>query len=179
MASKKLFLVVPGLRGSRKKWQPLLARLQADPALSDSQQVTWKFCPHGFRPWSFGSALNAGRNLRSKITGIDTNEGPFDEIVLVGHSLGAILIRDAYLREAKAYEVNHNGHYPAPEPGNWAERVRRIILFASVCRGFNPEATLFLRLSVAVSRLCGFYGFMLASDLQQGAGVRLTSPTFA
>jgi hypothetical protein len=169
MVSKKLFFVVPGLRGTRRKWEPLLSRLKADPALSNGQQVRWEFWPHGVRPRSFGSARRTALNLRATINAINTADGPYDEIILVGHSLGAILIRDAYLLEAKAYEVDEGGHPVDPEPGNWAKQVRRMILFASVCRGFNPEATLRLRLGVAIARLCGFYGLMAASDLQQGA----------
>jgi pimeloyl-ACP methyl ester carboxylesterase len=169
MASKKLFFVVPGVRGTQRKWQPLLSRLKEDPALSEGQEVKWVFWPHGIHRWSFGSARRVAGDLRATIKAHDEKKEPFDEIVLVGHSLGAILIRDAYLLEANAHKLDESGNPVDAEPGNWAARVRRIILFASVCRGFNPEANLTLRLGVAIARLCGFYGLMVVSDIQQGA----------
>jgi pimeloyl-ACP methyl ester carboxylesterase len=168
MGSKTLVFVVPGMRGTRRKWQPLLSKLQDEP-INDGQQVKWVYWPHRMRPWSLGSPRHKAQHLRATITAIDTHEGPHDEIILVGHSLGAILLRDAYLLEAKAYEVDESGHPVDPEPSSWAIRVRKIILFASVCRGFNPEATLQLRLGVAIARLCGFYGLTLASNIQQGS----------
>jgi triacylglycerol esterase/lipase EstA (alpha/beta hydrolase family) len=89
MYSKKLIFVVPGLRGTGRKWNPLLSRLQEDPALRNGEQVRWVFWPHGMRPWSCGSARQTAQNLRATITAINTADGPYDEIVLVGHSFGA------------------------------------------------------------------------------------------
>jgi hypothetical protein len=57
MTSKKLFLVVPGLRGTEQKWEPLLSKLKQDPDISEGQHAEWVFWPHGKRPWSFGRAF--------------------------------------------------------------------------------------------------------------------------
>jgi alpha-beta hydrolase superfamily lysophospholipase len=169
MSRKKLILVVPGLRGTPQKWEPLLARLKADPSVTEGADLRWEYWSHNASYLSIGRARRIAQDLRATINGFDLRDGPFDEIFLIGHSLGAMLVRDAYLLECRAYDIGAAGLGPEIPANSWARRVSRITLFASICRGFNPEVDLRTRIGVAVARLLGFYGAMLASDLQQGS----------
>src|SRR5206468_1446840 len=93
--------------------------------------------------------------------------GPFDEIILVGHSLGGLLVRQAYLFA--------NGLDPLDsEPRDWTGAVKRILLFASVNRGVNiidPEGRFSLRLKLLrlAFRYLPFLRKLLVYDLMRGS----------
>ncbi|WP_330309834.1 MULTISPECIES: hypothetical protein [unclassified Streptomyces] len=56
--------------------------------------------------------------------------GGYDDVVLTGHSLGGLLARQAYLL---GLDTDGEGRSPRP----WAEKVSRIVLFASLNRGIE------------------------------------------
>ena len=109
MTSKKLFLVVPGLRGTEQKWEPLLSKLKQDPDISEGQHAEWVFWPHGKRPWSFGRAFEPSvEQIRSlfettrlvspwRFDGLPTRNRKFESTSLqrrVGCELGSDLSCD-------------------------------------------------------------------------------------
>ncbi len=60
--------------------------------------------------------------------------GDYQEIVFIGHSLGALLVRKAYVF-ARGVNQDHTGVL-APAPQDWAKLVSRVILLAGVNRGW-------------------------------------------
>jgi predicted esterase len=106
MPPKRLVFVVPGLDGQERNWEPLLSRLRNEPGLRDGTEALWEFWPHGLRGSSFRRVKPVALELQATINETFTAKGPFDDVILVGHSVGALLIREAYLRASNAYQVN-------------------------------------------------------------------------
>lgn len=90
------------------------------------------------------SIADAVKNRSSK-------EGIYEDIVLIGHSLGALLVRKAYVF-AKGQNQDHSGYLP-PVSQPWGDLVSRIILLAGTNRGWELR-----RKAKALSWLkwCGF-----------------------
>jgi pimeloyl-ACP methyl ester carboxylesterase len=69
-----------------------------------------------------------------------TSDHDYESILLVGHSLGALLVRKLYVLALGFTEEGGVGL--AGRPREWAEKVSRIVLLAGVNRGWNlsPKA---------------------------------------
>lgn len=126
---KKLVVVVCGFACPASAWTPLLERLKAEPGWG-TDEVDW------MPPFELGvgrlSRVPIDRIasvLQAKIGARLLLHPSIEEIVLVGHSMGGLVARQAYLRAA--------GAIADVEPSVWAKRVRRIVLFASVNRGIR------------------------------------------
>ncbi len=158
-AAKRLVVVVPGITGNVDDWIPLLSRLKKEPALDGTVWLAWA---HGAR-WYSGSTLHKVANrLKSRIDGLWTIHQGFDEIILIGHSTGGLLVRDAYLLAA--------GMDPGFAPGSpWAERVARIALFASPNRGLDPESNRWVRILAWSCRVVPALQGFLISNLLRGS----------
>jgi pimeloyl-ACP methyl ester carboxylesterase len=125
----RLIVVVPAIAGGFTHWAPLLDRLRREPALDGTRWVKWN---HKRGKLSVVSAARLANSLKAAIDEQWIAHGPFDEVVLVGHSLGGLLVRSAYLLGCGV--GNPQGHR-----ADWAPRVSRLILFAAVNRGANPK----------------------------------------
>lgn len=78
----------------------------------------------------------------------ESRDGGYEEIILVGHSFGAVIARKIAVL---AYgEQTANGNTPAPfepefanfrEPRLWANLIRRVVLLAGMNRGWSVSAT--------------------------------------
>ncbi|MBN9118209.1 MAG: hypothetical protein J0I06_03455 [Planctomycetes bacterium] len=87
----------------------------------------------------------------------------YHDIVLIGHSLGALFVRKAYVF-ARGQNQDHTGPL-APAPRSWAALVSRIILLAGVNRGWEPRHR-----GQAVSRW-RWVGYALAAWLFRWTGL--------
>jgi pimeloyl-ACP methyl ester carboxylesterase len=160
---RKLIVVVPSLLGNRQKWEPLLSRLMQEPHLKAGTEAQWEFWAHDTRPFSFGAARSLSRRLAAFINEkVSTNQ--FEEIILVGHSMGALLVRDAYLLAAGAYERKIE-----VEQRSWSSKVTKFVLFASLSRGFDPDCRFLVRLMISAFNLVGLFGWTTASDMARGS----------
>ena len=65
--------------------------------------------------------------------------GAYDEIILVGHSSGAVVTRAVWLR---AMGAQPNGDIDPAKARPWAAKVTRIILLAAVNRGWSPNVAM-------------------------------------
>ncbi len=63
---------------------------------------------------------------------------PYQRIVLIGYSLGALLIRKAYVYGRGSEEDRPNYPHNTP-PNDWTTRVERIILLAGINRGWSLD----------------------------------------
>jgi pimeloyl-ACP methyl ester carboxylesterase len=159
MAMKKLVVVVPALFGFMSAWKPLKERLRKEPDLVDS---VWREWHHHAGLLTRKTAMAYALDLRAYIDNIWRTEGPFDEILLVGHSLGGVLVRQAFLLGSQIFFEQYK------HQDEWCLNVKRFVLFASINRGFNPENLHVLRFLYVALRLFGpliqFY-----KDLEAGS----------
>ncbi len=123
----RLVVVVPSLKKHRKvTWGRLLGRLGEEEALQDSE---WLFYEHGFSFRGRRKIEDVARNLVARISEAWILNRGFEEIILIGHSLGGLIVRSAYVTACGA------------EPGrqqqvhDWSKCVSRIVLMASPNRG--------------------------------------------
>ncbi len=141
---KRLIVLATGLNGSPKKWDPLLRQLKEEEEFSGSDWLI--FNHYGF--WNFRSFSHffthsietLSLELKARIeqhwiAAIATDE-PYDDIICIGHSLGGLLVRQAYLVAAGAYPETTRS-----ETG-WTAKVSRFDLLASINRGFEPDSFL-------------------------------------
>ena len=139
---KRLCVYVPGLSGSVAEWDPLVARLGAEPELQDT---LWFPYPHRCKPFGRRRLIDAAVDLASAVDTKWVNHGPFDEIILIGHSLGGLVVRQAYLLAA--------GIYPDRAiDSKWHAAVTRIVLMAAPNRGLDPTRTARLRAANRVAK---------------------------
>jgi pimeloyl-ACP methyl ester carboxylesterase len=70
-------------------------------------------------------------------------ERPFEEIILIGHSLGALLARKVYVvacgetSSAPFEDIYRKSSLEPVEERSWAKKVKRLILFAGMNRGWR------------------------------------------
>jgi pimeloyl-ACP methyl ester carboxylesterase len=135
MAEERTLVVwVPGLRLGIKSGDPLLKKLLDEPELKNAEVFAWN---HQVGYLSTKYPENLGSGLAAAIEGkwedAKLHERPFNKIILIGHSFGAVLVRYAYLVGTGSFIKG----LPAKE---WAAAVSRIVLFAGINRGlFAPE----------------------------------------
>lgn len=90
--------------------------------------------------FSNASMLHTALQLDESLQDIvERHPGSYQRIVLVGHSVGALLARKTYL-----YGKGRSSDYPLgaarDRPKEWVERVDRIVLLAGMNRGWSAES---------------------------------------
>ncbi|WP_414565790.1 MULTISPECIES: hypothetical protein [unclassified Anabaena] len=143
---KRLIVVVPAENQNSQSWEPLVTELQRETALTESEWLFWD--NHKLHDWSFERGINLSRQLKAKIDAKWQKDRPFDEVILIGHGLGGIFVRQAYLLAS--------GMYPSFDKSPWYEYVRRFVLFASPNRGLNPTQSLIWQIARAFEKATSF-----------------------
>jgi pimeloyl-ACP methyl ester carboxylesterase len=127
-APSRLLIIVPATTQSTENWKYFLQKLRTD---AQAQDLAILIYDHKIGFTTTGSAYSYAKELdaciQEKVTA-----WKFTKVTLVGHSIGGMLARRAYLDAASGY---------AEKPNSWATRVDRILLFASVNRGIPNDAT--------------------------------------
>lgn len=77
-------------------------------------------------------AINSAADKRARLG------RPYEKIVLIGHSIGALLARKAYLY-GKGNSPDHPFTPGKNPPRGWFEKVERIILLAGINRGWSTD----------------------------------------
>ncbi len=125
-----LLVYVPSLKGKGPESATLLKRLAAD--LGPSWRIErWE---HGLNPLSRVSLEDVAHRLAVQVrdwAGDNGTRAPVDEVILVGHSIGGLLVRYAYLLDAQGSREQQRGPYP------WTRKVRRLALMAAPNAGFD------------------------------------------
>jgi pimeloyl-ACP methyl ester carboxylesterase len=116
----RLVAYVPGILMRPSSWEPLLTKLLAEPEWKTGTRILPH--DHGGHLWSRKRAHTLAFNLAAAIHTDWQVNGAVDEVVLLGHSMGALLVRQAYL----------NGLHKERE---WARHVTRIVLLSGINRG--------------------------------------------
>lgn len=127
---RQLVVLVPGLTGPLPRWASLRERLSRE-AEFDPAHTVWLPIDHRLHALSLGRLEAHAVNIAARINATWLNHGGFDDVLLIGHSIGGPLIRRAFLLAATE---------SGPAPSEWAAAVRRIVLFASISRGIDMDA---------------------------------------
>ncbi|WP_156994108.1 alpha/beta fold hydrolase [Terriglobus sp. TAA 43] len=125
---KRLIVLAPSIGHTTIDFDPLLERLSDEPLWNEKPQILRY--EHRVHLLSSKRADDLAEDLAQRIQTRWYTEGPFDEITLMGNSLGGILVRAAYLRGLGSAKNRE-------EPQEWASRVHRIVLFAAFNRGVH------------------------------------------
>jgi pimeloyl-ACP methyl ester carboxylesterase len=143
-AARRLVVLIPGMGSNKDAWASFIQRLQQEPGYGPTE-AQWMSFEHGIRPWTLGekrpeyvdtidlpSNLEMlARQLRNQIHQHWLAHKMYQDVVLIGHSFGGLLARRVYLLAA--------GAVPYENGSPWGEQISRIVLFASVNRGFRLE----------------------------------------
>jgi pimeloyl-ACP methyl ester carboxylesterase len=126
----KVFVFVPGLKTKKHYVDSLEERLRSDRRWTPESKLL---------VFDSGLRIIGGRRIVDAATSLATHLSTVeaDEIILMGHSVGGLVIRRAYLQAAGAYE--DISAWP------WAAAVSRIVLFAVPNRGFGAHVPLLQR----------------------------------
>lgn len=155
---RRLVVFVPGLDVPLKRCRALLDALQADPELSPPR-AEWLL----FGRFIFRIGLRRLASYADELTALINQKwiarGGFDEIVLVGHSAGGLLVRQAYLMAAGA---------GGAERYQWASAVTRIVLLAAPNRGVS-KLSLVNALGDRAARLFLFFLRFTYQDVMEGS----------
>lgn len=127
----RLVVVVPATGQGPAQWESFLTALKKEP---QSNTVAWLFIDHGIQFTSLGSAYQFATELASCIDEKVKASG-YRNITIIGHSIGGMIARRAYLEAAGAFPGR------APPQNSWVDRVDTILLLASVNKGIPPKAT--------------------------------------
>jgi hypothetical protein len=161
-APRRLVVYVPGLWGSADSWRELRQRLAAEP---EQQTVRFETWDPRVRPWTRDRLSDLAHRLRVQldtwwmVAEERTGSPPFDEIILIGHSIGGLIVRQAYMLG--------RGWYRQVPARPWAAAVTRIVLLAALNRGLAPQRLPWYAraLLVGVSRTTS----LLAEDILAGS----------
>jgi pimeloyl-ACP methyl ester carboxylesterase len=144
ISSKQLIVVVPSENQNAETWESLVKELKEETTLTESEWLIWD--KHNLDDWSFPRGISLSQQLKAKIDARWQQKGPFDEVILIGHSLGGILVRQTYLLASGMYRDQ------GFEKTSWYEYVRRFVLFASPNRGLDPTQSLTWRMVMAFEK---------------------------
>ena len=131
---KTLLVCVPGLRFGIKKWEPLIQFLTSQDELKGADVLRWEHhCSYLSRKFASTLAESLAASIDAKFVEAQQQGSPYTDLILLGHSMGALLVRQAYL-------IGLGSGVLDLKPQEWASKVQRIVLFAGINRGlFPPE----------------------------------------
>ncbi len=156
---RRLIVVVPAVRSRIARWTSLLDRLKSEPALAGADWLVWD---HKCGVLSMRDASSLAVELHARVNGKWLADGPYDDIILTGHSLGGLLVRQAYLIGCEEAAANN------ARPG-WANVVSRIILLAAVNRGADPRVRLDVRVASLLSQILFPLRRLLLAQILRGS----------
>lgn len=155
-----LIVIVPGLGAKRAPWQTLMDRLAREPEFAGGQ---WMYrdsaAPSLMRR---RDPLQLAVELRSAIDQEWIARGPYSRVVLAGHSLGGLIVRQAYLLAAGIDDVTS-------QRSPWVNHVSRIVLLASLNRGIDDRRRVDLRTVSWLGRLVPYIRGFLSWRLFRGS----------
>jgi triacylglycerol esterase/lipase EstA (alpha/beta hydrolase family) len=163
---KRLIVLATGLNGSPQKWNSLLKRLHEEEEFMGSDWLV--FDHYGF--WNFRVFSNfftqsietLSLELKARIEqhwiAALSSGKPYEDVICIGHSVGGLMVRQAYLIASGAYPKTGKSEI------RWAEKVSRFILLASINRGFEPSfawdsLTFWLKLIISIAIVYFAYTF--------------------
>ncbi|GIF50740.1 hypothetical protein DFJ67_1850 [Asanoa ferruginea] len=157
----RLVVVVPSIANDLTQWAELVDRLKTLDGYGEPD-CRWELMSHDAAWFRRGSLRQQASTIAARIHQSWVANGGYDEIVLVGHSVGGLIVRQAYLLAL------------AGEPGErnpWAGKVNRVVLFASLNRGLPArfERRWWLPAAAWFARVLPFTRHWLIHDVLRGS----------
>lgn len=157
---RRLVVLVPGFNGHSSKWKELRDKLAREPGYGPGE-TRWFPFNHGSTLLSFGGVRKVARKLRARIDAEWIRASGYEDVVLVGHSMGGPLVREAYVLAAQAV--------PGETASDWTQRVSRFVLFASINRGIDTRRIWWLRPGAWLARNFPILSSFRFVDLYRGS----------
>lgn len=162
---KRLIVLVAGLNSAPKEWYPLANRLRREALLEGSDFLIFDHCGcwnlQALRKCFTESIETLAIDLKAKIERcVIASPEPYDDIICIAHSVGGLIVRQAYLLAAGAYAGTPKSQIP------WTDKVSRFVLIASINRGFEPNR-LWASGLVGLSSVTGI--FPMLREMTKGA----------
>jgi alpha-beta hydrolase superfamily lysophospholipase len=123
---KALVVTVPGLVRNLAGWERLKQPLLDKGAFAEFASIDWRVFDHKLSFMSRTRLDTKANELRAWIGQLWVS-GDYTDVVLVGHSMGAAIVRQAWLDAAS------DAHDDVAR--EWTDKVRRFVLFAGLSRG--------------------------------------------
>lgn len=157
---KRLVAYATGLSATPEDWSELVSRLKSEPCLSG---YSWLPLPHGTSALAREGAEEVAARMNDMLCAEFVAFGGFDELILIGHSVGALFLRMAFAKNS-----GWTNHEPAMAP--WSKCVKRFVLMAPLNRGVDCGRASRARLAARVSRALRLLRVRtLVYDLLQGS----------
>lgn len=155
-------IYVPGLWAKEDHSRALRARLAQD--LPHGWEI--RYWDHGIKPWTRGSMDSVARRLHVRLASwlwlAEQDSAAPERIVVVGHSLGGIVARHAYVLGRRALSRESS-----TAVSDWASLVSRLVLLAAPNRGFvNSRLAPWLRPLYAITAATQA---LVVEDLRRGS----------
>jgi pimeloyl-ACP methyl ester carboxylesterase len=164
----RLVVVVPSIDSTAQDWQSIREQLRQDPT---AKGIAWLVLELNASALTRVNVRDLGNEVGSCI-GEKVAQNHFKTVTLIGHSVGAMILRYAYLRDAGTSPAMTSNAAPT-----WSDKVDRILLFASINGGISTKRILpwwpFHRVNDKVMRSLGFLGSQLVRDSDFLADVRI------
>ncbi|QLE59889.1 alpha/beta fold hydrolase [Nostoc sp. TCL26-01] len=157
---KRLVVLVPGFMGRCSLWGLLRERLEQEIKFRP-HEAQWLLFDHKIKWWSIGSIDDLAIQLHSQIVAEWIRSGGFNDVVLVGHSMGGLIVRQAYLLAA--------GAVAGENASEWGQYVSRIVLLASLNRGVELRRVPWIWPLAWINRIFPFLPHLLLEDTQRGS----------
>ena len=156
----RLVVLVPGFMGRCSRWAHLRAQLEHEPGFAP-REAQWLDFDHHSNWSSVGRMEELALQLRARIEAEWIKAGGFNDVILVGHSMGGLIVRQAYLLAS--------GAVPGEEASRWASRVSRVVLMASLNRGVELKRAPWLRVIAWIVRILPFVPHLRVTDVIRGS----------
>lgn len=127
---KKLLVIVPATSHNKENWKSFYKNFKQS---KYSSRYELLFINHNINFSSTGDIREISQSISTCINQVMTSND-YDSITLIGHSIGGMLVRRAYLESAGQFFDR------TVASTNWTSKVDRILLFASVNRGIPIDA---------------------------------------
>ncbi|WP_433205358.1 hypothetical protein ACQP1G_17865 [Nocardia sp. CA-107356] len=124
---RRLIVYVAGLSEPPHAAKDLFNKLRHEPGYGPDEAIYWQF-PEPVTRFSRGSLTARCRDLADRIDAYWTGPRRTAEIVLIGHSIGGVMLRYAFLQALRGLD--------GPQLA-WADAVTRIVLLAAPNRGVD------------------------------------------
>jgi Alpha/beta hydrolase family len=158
MQARRLVVIVPAIYPRKDSWDRLIDRLREEPEFKGSE---WKYLDHECRLYTRARCREKALRIKAKIDEAFVENPGVEDVVLIGHSLGGLLVRQAYILSA-----TESGGLPGLK---WASRVSRIALFASVNRGIDSNKSAWRRIARWAYRVFPALQGFITYDLLRGS----------
>ena len=127
MKKTRLVVIAPALTLKNVDYDPLIDGLQTEEGLKPETTV-WEVFNKVIWPLGGRSLERFSADLAQQINTAWVHNDGFEDVILMGHSAGGLLVRQAYL---SAWGIRGGTKYA------WAEKVSRLVLLAAPNRGVS------------------------------------------